>query len=158
MSRLSLSTLGLGALLLLAGLPSAAVADKPAGKRFTNLKVMPKDTTKEQMKKVMKAQSVALGVDCEFCHEENDMASDKNEHKLVARQMMKMTREINAKWFGKDKGAEFVSCAMCHRGKSEPPDFVPPPKPEQGEAGDGKAAAPAQAPAPAPVAPPVPAK
>lgn len=106
-----------------------------AAEKFANLKVMPKSTTKDQMKKVMKAQSEALGVDCDFCHDENDMASDKNDHKQIARQMMKMTKEINSKWFGKDKGAEFVTCAMCHRGKPEPPDYKPTPKPSSADDG-----------------------
>ncbi len=110
--------------LFVAGALSLALAEA----RFTNLKILPKSTSKDQLKKVMKAQSEALGVDCDFCHDENDMASDNNEHKKIARSMMKMTKEINSKWFGKDKGAEFVSCATCHRGKAEPPDFVPPPK------------------------------
>ena len=54
-----------------------------AGERFTNLKVLSKSTTKDQMKKIMKGQSEALGVDCDFCHDENDMASDDNEHKKI---------------------------------------------------------------------------
>ena len=86
-----------------------------------NLQVLPKTTTKEQIKTIMKAQAKALGVECDFCHDVPDMAAD-TEHKKIARQMMKMTDEINAKWMKGWPGAEKhpVGCNTCHRGNSEP--------------------------------------
>lgn len=123
-------TIAAACLLLLSSLSLAHVG----AERFSNLKVLPKNTTKEQMKKVMRAQSEALGVDCDYCHDEANMAADDNEHKKAARQMMKMTKEINSKWFGKDG---FVTCGSCHRGKTEPPDFVPPKK-DDAKAEEGK--------------------
>ena len=86
-----------------------------------NLQVLPKSTTKEQIKVIMKAQAKALGVECDFCHDVPDMAAD-TEHKKIARQMMKMTEEINAKWMKGWSGAEKhpVGCNTCHRGQSEP--------------------------------------
>lgn len=89
-----------------------AYADGPK-----NLQVLPKASTKEQVKAVMKAQAKALGVECDFCHDVPDMASDKLDKKKTARAMMKMTDELNAKWF---KPKTPVTCATCHRGKQKP--------------------------------------
>jgi hypothetical protein len=92
-----------------------------------NLQVLPKTTTKEEIKPIMRAQAKALGVECDFCHDVPDMASDKSEHKKVARQMMKMTAEINEKWLKpqfKDHEKNKVTCGTCHQGKESPPAFV----------------------------------
>ncbi len=102
------------------GLPRASAEGPPGPK---NLQVLPKTSSKEQVKAVMKAQAKALGVECDFCHEVPDMASDANEKKKIARQMMKMTEEINAKWLKgtiKDPVKHAVTCNTCHMGKSEP--------------------------------------
>lgn len=87
-----------------------------------NLQVLPKSTSKEEIKQIMKSQAKALGVECDFCHDVPDMASDKNPKKLVARQMMKMTAEINQHWLKglKDADKHPVGCATCHRGKEVP--------------------------------------
>jgi hypothetical protein len=95
-----------------------------------NLQVLPKSTTKEQIKAIMKAQAKALDVECDFCHDVPDMASDAKEEKKTARQMMKLTAEINEKWLKGLKDAEKnkVTCGTCHRGKNIPAPFVPPAK------------------------------
>src|SRR5689334_21811405 len=73
--------------------------------KYKNLKILPKDITHEQMDSVMHHFSAALGQPCNFCHVRNDstktwdFASDANKHKLVARDMMKMTNKINEKYF-----------------------------------------------------------
>src|SRR5437762_1385492 len=92
-----------------------------------NLQVLPKNTTKEQIKEIMRAQAKALDVECDFCHDVPDMSSDAKAEKKVARQMMKMTAEINDKWIKGLKDAEKnrVTCGTCHRGKDTPAPFVP---------------------------------
>ncbi len=102
-------------LLLLVLLPVAVRADGPK-----NLQVLPKTSTRAEVRDIMKAQSKALGVECEYCHDVPDMASDKNENKKVARQMMRMTTEINQKWFRSER-KEGVTCYTCHHGHTEPP-------------------------------------
>ncbi len=104
---------------LLAG--SVALADGPK-----NLMVLPKSSTKEQIKAIMKEQSKALGVECDYCHDVPDMAADTNKMKLLAREMMKMTAEINGKYIKGLKDAEKnqVTCGTCHRGKETPPPFT----------------------------------
>jgi hypothetical protein len=92
-----------------------------------NLQVLPKTMTKDDIKPIMRAQSKALGVECDFCHDVPDMASDKLESKKIAREMMKMTMEINGKWLKgmKDADKHQVTCGTCHQGKETPPPFVP---------------------------------
>jgi hypothetical protein len=82
-----------------------------------NLKVYPAGTSKKVIKKDMKAISKALGVQCDHCHDMDDMAKDSPK-KEEARKMMRMVQSLNSKELKKyDK----VSCKTCHRGQTEPP-------------------------------------
>ena len=109
----------------------------PPEVRYKNLKVLPKNTTKAQMDTIMNHFSRSLGVRCNFCHiRANDgttnmnFASDSNNHKIIARNMMKMTNKLNKKYFkdgGKEKGAPLVTCYSCHNGKEEPATIPPAP-------------------------------
>ncbi len=107
-------------------------SDEP---RYRNVKVLPKNIQKQQMDSVMRHFTVALGVKCNHCHVFNqeqkamDFASDANEHKGVARQMIKMTNKLNSKYFdvkaGKDLSAKLeVTCYTCHNGKTDPVRFA----------------------------------
>jgi tetratricopeptide (TPR) repeat protein len=98
---------------------------------FTNLKVLPKDISKQELVEIMKSFSGALGVRCNFCHvpgptpgtlEGFDFASDKPEHKETARGMMKMVHQINATLIPESglEHAEQVRCITCHRGVESP--------------------------------------
>jgi hypothetical protein len=108
--------------------------------KYQNLKVLPKNITKAQMDSVMQHFTGSLGVKCNFCHmrtEDNkawNFPSDENKHKLVAREMIKMTQKINDKFFdvtgSKKLDAKLmVTCYTCHNGKKEPMTRVP--RPEQ---------------------------
>jgi Photosynthetic reaction centre cytochrome C subunit len=113
--KLFLLAVVLGALGVVFGfsseLPLAYAQEPPK-----NLKVYPPGTTKADLKKQMKVIAGALGVQCDFCHNLDDMSAD-TEHKNIARQMMRMTAEMNKKYFnGKPK----VTCQTCHRGEKEP--------------------------------------
>lgn len=87
-----------------------------AGQRFKNIKVL-NDMPADQMGKVMNIMAASLGVNCNFCHIENDFAKDGNEHKEIARQMLKMTFDLNKNYFD---GHQEVSCNTCHNGKGHP--------------------------------------
>ena len=78
-----------------------------------NLKILKPDHLIE----TMRAFNSALGVKCQFCHVEGDFASDEKHHKVVARQMLEMTMNINEK-FEPTEGK--VRCFTCHRGANEP--------------------------------------
>jgi hypothetical protein len=123
------STLVIAGMVLMVSISFAFTnADDPI---YKNLKVLPKKITKHQMDSVMKHFTTSLGVKCNFCHtrtadnKEWDFASDANKHKLVARNMMKMTDKINKKYFDVtgNKGLDahlMVTCYTCHNGKPEP--------------------------------------
>jgi hypothetical protein len=105
--------------------------------RYENLQVLPKDTNKYQMDSIMKHYTASLGVNCNFCHVQTqdamkdwDFASDKNRHKLITRDMMRMTDKINGGYF-KDEG-QAVTCYTCHGGKKHPAAI--PPKKEEDKA------------------------
>ena len=103
--------------------------------QYKNLKVLPKNINKQQLDSVMKGFTVALGVKCNFCHvrlkdeQKNwDFASDSNKHKNIARQMLRMTSDINKKYFDVKNSKELfadleVTCYTCHGGKAHPPKF-----------------------------------
>ena len=79
----------------------------------TNLQIL----TAENYRPAMTAFTVALGVQCTFCHVQGQMASDDKEEKKMARMMLTMTRDINAKF---PDGKQHVRCYTCHRGAQMP--------------------------------------
>lgn len=84
-----------------------------------NLQVLP-FTKKQDVVDFMKKVVVpGLGVKCKFCHEPMDFSSDKKKNKLIAREMIKMTRGINLNTM---KKLEFhdVTCFTCHAGNEHP--------------------------------------
>jgi len=81
-----------------------------------NLKILPHDMPKAEIKKLMKTIAAALGVECEHCHNTDNFAED-SEKKEIARQMMKMSGQINKEFF---KGEQKVGCITCHNGNKEP--------------------------------------
>lgn len=117
---------GLIVLTLLA-LPLAIFAtrrvDAQGGGEFKNLQVLPKNISKAELRDIMKAQSKALGVDCDFCHKVPDMASDELKTKKFARTMFQMTNDINSRYLKITKldDPDRVTCATCHRGHEVPP-------------------------------------
>ena len=99
--------------------PKQDAPKKGGGGPPKNLKVL----KPEEIRPVMGAMQGALGQRCNFCHVQGDNASDENPKKLVARMMMGMVNDINAKF---PDGKAHVSCYTCHRGKTTP-DMVAPP-------------------------------
>ena len=91
-----------------------------------NLKVL-KATTGPEVMQSMRTFTAGLGVKCDYCHVEGNMASDDNNKKIVARQMIEMVDKINASF---SDGKAHVSCYTCHRGEAEP-KMAPEPKPAQ---------------------------
>ena len=69
-----------------------------AGQRFKNIKVL-NDMPAEQLGKVMNIFAASLGKDCNFCHVGEDFEKDTKKEKATAREMMKMTFEINKNHF-----------------------------------------------------------
>lgn len=96
----------------------------------TNLQVLPKDTPRDQLLQTMQQFTLALGVQCNYCHVQegrggrNDMASDEKPAKKTARQMMIFARELNEKLpavVSKTANDTVrVGCITCHRGLAVP--------------------------------------
>ncbi|MCY7374700.1 MAG: c-type cytochrome [Pyrinomonadaceae bacterium] len=87
-----------------------------AGQKFKNIKVL-NEMPADQMGKVMNLMAASLGVNCSFCHIGNNFEKDGNEHKDIAREMLKMTFALNKTYF---EGRPEVSCATCHNGLAHP--------------------------------------
>lgn len=99
-----------------------------------NLKVLPKDISDKKLDSIMNTFTLALGVDCKFCHrpftnfpENLDFASDQEPMKENARDMMRMVIDINSKYFYFDstQRREYlhtITCRNCHQGKPLPPE------------------------------------
>lgn len=97
---------------------------------YKNLQILPKDISKERLQSIMDGFNAAMGVKCGFCHVKNketnewDHASDAKGHKKEAREMMRMTAELNEKYFGVDMSEEnpkvAITCYTCHRGEEHP--------------------------------------
>ena len=132
------------AAIVLSGSVAAAQAPAGGGQRAggapppppKNLQVLPKDTPAPQVVALMRTFNTALGVQCGYCHvfvapgdPTNDLASDAKTPKLVARVMMQMVSDINAKLATNIKKPADqmtkVECATCHRGAAIP--ALPPP-------------------------------
>ena len=129
----------------------------------TNLQVLPKNLSGQQVHEIMEGFAGSLGVHCDFCHAADpknlmpngrprmDFADDSKDDKKIARIMIAMTQQINADYISKAKTLDpdsmgmTVTCGTCHRGHSMPEDFVIPkngPPPAAPAGGTPPAAAP----------------
>ena len=113
-----------------------APTQQAAHPKPTNLKVLPKDISGDEIDKLMRRFELDLGVPCGYCHEQNaqtkaiDFASDENPVKETARYMIKMNSDINTKYLaqlGDRRYAEPFTCGNCHQGQVDPPTFEPKP-------------------------------
>ncbi len=99
-----------------------------------NLKILPKDISDARLDSIMQTYNKALGVKCSFCHvparvfgfaDSLNYAADTEPMKENAREMMRMTIEINKNNFYFDKKKETymlntITCNTCHRGEPYP--------------------------------------
>ena len=90
-----------------------------------NLQVLDFESVRD-LKKYMKTIQKNLGVKCTFCHDINDKSID-TEHKIIAREMMKMQIDLNKSFFAqigdsllKHENTLQISCWTCHRGTKKP--------------------------------------
>jgi hypothetical protein len=100
-----------------------------------NLKVLPKDISDEKLDSIMHSFTVALGVECKFCHQpvkgftdSLDFVSDQEPMKENARDMMRMVIDVNSRYFNFDstRRPEYlhtITCKNCHQGQPLPPEY-----------------------------------
>lgn len=101
--------------------PPAEAGGPLATAEYTNVQVL-KDLNVEQFNRLMAAitEWVSPEQGCTYCHAEGEeLSSDALYTKVVARQMLQMTRDINGTWKSHvaDTG---VTCYTCHRGQPVP--------------------------------------
>jgi len=115
----------------------------------TNLKVLPKTLTGDQVMEIMHKWEGQLGVECNTCHTVDptkkmpngrpalNFPDDSKKEKETARLMLKMTADINQNYTSmvesshdNAESAKRVTCGTCHQGHFDPPAFVPPPEHE----------------------------
>ena len=116
-------------------------ASRPLFPAPTNLKVLPKTLTGEQVNDIMEQWESYLGVSCNACHAKDpknqgpngrprvNYADDSKPEKSTARLMYTMTKDINENYVSmvpakEGAAAPTVTCGTCHRGKKDPEPFV----------------------------------
>ncbi len=100
------------------GLDWGSQGEQPARTLFKNVKVLG-ELSGNRFMAAMQSMKANLGVKCATCHlvKEKDFPSDAKKEKRRARDMIKMTEEINRRTF---QGEARVTCWTCHRGEEEP--------------------------------------
>ena len=116
----------LAGFLLLCSVPAGAQFPE----KFTNLKVLPKDISRQELQSTMRGFAFALNVRCEHCHVEKaggkkfemDFAADDKEAKKTARVMLEMVAAINRDYISKVTKTPpiQVQCVTCHHGLTQP--------------------------------------
>ena len=111
---------------------SALVKPGSSKDNYTNLQVLPKDISPKDLQRIMVDEfEDGLGVGCNFCHAQEkgslhlDYASDAKPEKEIARAMMRMTMELNKKYFAVEQPIigdtlMMISCSNCHHGVAHP--------------------------------------
>jgi len=128
--------------------PQQAGGAPPPPRTFpapTNLKVLPKNLTGQQVHDIMEGWEAALGAHCNTCHTTDpnnigpngrprlNFADDTKPEKSTARMMSKMVENINQNYVSKvDNSGAPVTCGTCHRGHVGPEPFVASPEEEHG--------------------------
>lgn len=103
--------------------------NEPAGTVFKNIRALPAQMPAGRLLLAMRdGFSPALGVDCTHCHVEGDFASEANDRKQVARDMMAMARRITTELLPAVPHLRSqqpqVTCSTCHRGQVKPATVV----------------------------------
>ena len=120
------------------GMPPGPPRSFPAP---TNLQVLPKTLTGQQVHEIMEKWEGSLGTHCNTCHTADpnnigpngrprlNFADDSKEEKLTARLMYKMTEDINVNYVSKVPSSDTpVTCGTCHRGHLGPEPYKIPPE------------------------------
>jgi len=95
---------------------------------FKNLQVLPGDIKRAELKATMEGFADQLDVKCSFCHVSDDYPNDEKEHKQIARRMLRLVmfmRENASEYFKDGINPQEINCWSCHRGRSEPEQWVP---------------------------------
>jgi hypothetical protein len=92
----------------------ASSKEERAEQKYKNIQIL-RGVPADRLPKIMAAFKGSLGVDCTYCHINNEFDKDDKPAKQVARKMIELVRDNNEKL-----GAGRVSCNTCHRGQPRP--------------------------------------
>lgn len=116
--------------------------NEPAGVVFKNVKLHKSMPVREFLTMMDEQYGRGLGMTCTNCHlDDKDYASDERKNKVIARQMERMQRDIDAKYIAKVKELDDprpkTTCVMCHGGTAHMPNTMdvpaaPPPQRKRG--------------------------
>lgn len=100
---------------------------------FTNLKVLPRNITRDSLVQIMRGFSLSLNVRCQYCHVGGDgqsfagveFAKDDDPDKRKARFMLRMVDSLNRAVMPNlpdlaGRQPLPITCKTCHRGSSRP--------------------------------------
>ena len=105
------------ALLLTAALLSSTVGQgPPAETKYRNIQVL-KGVPAKNVGPIMRAFNRALGVQCAFCHIQDQWDNESKPEFATARKMFQMVKVLNENQLAKTSG---VSCWTCHAGQTKP--------------------------------------
>lgn len=115
------------ALAISAAALSTGSAQMRIPEQFTNLQVLPRDISRDDLTGIMRNLTTSLGMRCDACHVSNDgnleFASDDREMKKTAREMFRMVADINTRLAGMGRTLDArtrVRCVTCHHGLAKP--------------------------------------
>jgi len=109
-----------------------AAVKQPTNVEFKNLQVLPKNISADSLDKIMDGFTVSMGKDdCNYCHVKDKLTNtiiyekDDKPEKEIARNMMRMTMDINKKYFQFNEEVtaaqvQAVTCYTCHKGQPIP--------------------------------------
>jgi hypothetical protein len=83
--------------------------------KYKNIQLL-KGLPADRLMPIMFAFKASLGVDCTYCHIKDQFEKDDKPTKQMARKMISIVRDTNAKL-----GTARVACFTCHRGQARPP-------------------------------------
>jgi hypothetical protein len=93
----------------------ASSREERTEQKYKNIQML-KGLPSDRLMSVMFAFKSSLGVDCTYCHIKDQFEKDDKPPKQVARKMITLVRDTNAKL----GGAARVTCFTCHRGQTRP--------------------------------------
>ncbi len=98
--------------------------DLPSSEVYKNIKNL-KGVPAGRLLRIMEfGYSRSLGVTCTHCHDPSDWSSDEKKEKIITREMVNMTADINNELLSKIKSLSdrrvAVNCTTCHRGDTKP--------------------------------------
>ena len=93
----------------------ASSKEERAEQKYKNIQLL-KGIPAERLTSIMFAFKASLGVECTYCHVPDQFEKDDKPMKQMARKMISMMSDINAKVGGSAR----VTCNTCHRGQTRP--------------------------------------